>query len=123
MAAQRILVIDDEPGVRTALEGILEDEGFQVECVETGEQGLERLGDREFDAVLLDVERVIYELMGACSISTDGTDVRMTVEQEMPFIGVGYRDDGGYDIARYPFGEVWTKTEGDPDLPNRSFYF
>jgi len=55
MAAQRILVIDDEPGVRTALEGILEDEGFQVECVETGEQGLERLGDREFDAVLLDV--------------------------------------------------------------------
>ena len=55
MAAQRILVVDDEPGVRTALEGILGDEGFLVESAETGEQGLERLLDEEFDAVLLDV--------------------------------------------------------------------
>ena len=55
MAAQRILVVDDEPGVRTALEGILGDEGFQVESAETGEQGLERLVEGDFDAVLLDV--------------------------------------------------------------------
>lgn len=31
MAEEKILVIDDEPGVRTALKGILEDEGFEVE--------------------------------------------------------------------------------------------
>ena len=55
MAAERILVVDDEPGVRTALEGILGDEGFQVESAETGELGLERLLDGAFDAVLLDV--------------------------------------------------------------------
>jgi len=55
MAVQRILVVDDEPGVRAALEGILEDEGFHVESAETGEQGLERLATGEFDAVLLDV--------------------------------------------------------------------
>jgi two-component system nitrogen regulation response regulator NtrX len=55
MAAQRILVVDDEPGVRTALEGILGDEGFHVESAETGEEGLERLDKGEFDAVLLDV--------------------------------------------------------------------
>jgi two-component system nitrogen regulation response regulator NtrX len=55
MEAQRILVVDDEPGVRTALEGILGDEGFHVESAETGEQGLERLDDGKFDAVLLDV--------------------------------------------------------------------
>lgn len=55
MDVQRILVVDDEPGVRSALEGILGDEGFQVETAETGEQGLERLAEGSFDAVLLDV--------------------------------------------------------------------
>ena len=30
MAEERILVVDDEPGVRSALEGILSDEGFEV---------------------------------------------------------------------------------------------
>ena len=55
MSSERILVVDDEPGVRSALQGILEDEGFQVDCAETGEQGLERLKQHEYDALLLDV--------------------------------------------------------------------
>lgn len=55
MADERILVIDDEPGVRTALEGILEDEGFQVESAGSGEEGLEKAVGDLFDAILLDV--------------------------------------------------------------------
>jgi two-component system nitrogen regulation response regulator NtrX len=55
MNVERILVVDDEPGVRTALEGILEDEGFEVDCAETGEEGLEKLSAARYDAVLLDV--------------------------------------------------------------------
>jgi len=55
MNVERILVVDDEPGVRTALEGILEDEGFEVDCAETGEEGLEKLRAARYDAVLLDV--------------------------------------------------------------------
>ncbi len=55
MADERILVIDDEPGVRTALKGILEDEGFQVESAGSGEEGLERATRDRFDAILLDV--------------------------------------------------------------------
>ena len=52
---ERILVVDDEPGVRTALEGVLADEGFHVTAVDTGEAGLEQLGRYTFDAVMLDV--------------------------------------------------------------------
>jgi two-component system nitrogen regulation response regulator NtrX len=48
-------VVDDEPGVRSALEAILADEGFDVTAVETGEQGLEALDRDGYDAVLLDV--------------------------------------------------------------------
>ncbi len=51
----RILVVDDEPGVRGALSGILRDEGYYVEAVESGEDCLDRLTRSAFDVVLLDV--------------------------------------------------------------------
>jgi two-component system nitrogen regulation response regulator NtrX len=50
-----ILIVDDEPGVRRALSGVLRDEGYDVESVESGEAGLERLALRPFDVVLLDI--------------------------------------------------------------------
>lgn len=55
MPNERILVVDDEPGVRSALTAILVDEGFEVSAVESGEEGLEALQREEFDAVFLDV--------------------------------------------------------------------
>jgi two-component system nitrogen regulation response regulator NtrX len=51
----RILIVDDEPGIRESLRGVLEDEGFNCETVETGEQCLEELRRQPYDAVLLDV--------------------------------------------------------------------
>jgi len=55
VAGERILVVDDEPGVRSALEGILADEGYVVSAVETAEAALEALEETPFDAILLDV--------------------------------------------------------------------
>jgi two-component system nitrogen regulation response regulator NtrX len=55
VANEKILVVDDEPGVRSALEAILVDEGFRVECVGSGEDGLEAIRQDGYDAVLLDV--------------------------------------------------------------------
>jgi two-component system nitrogen regulation response regulator NtrX len=55
VAGERILVVDDEPGVRTALESILSDEGYAVTAVETAEAALEALDGTAFDAILLDV--------------------------------------------------------------------
>ena len=37
MKTPRILVVDDEPGIRQSLSGILEDEGYHVETAENGE--------------------------------------------------------------------------------------
>jgi two-component system nitrogen regulation response regulator NtrX len=50
-----ILIVDDEPGVRSALGGVLRDEGYTVEAVESGEACLARLVEQPFDVVLLDV--------------------------------------------------------------------
>jgi two-component system nitrogen regulation response regulator NtrX len=55
LGGERILVVDDEPGVRSALEAILRDEGFEIATAESGEQGLEIVEHEPFDAVLLDV--------------------------------------------------------------------
>ncbi|MCC7153566.1 MAG: sigma-54-dependent Fis family transcriptional regulator [Bryobacterales bacterium] len=54
MRKSSILVVDDEPGIRESLCGVLEDEGYQVDAVETGEECLEKAGGG-YDVVLLDV--------------------------------------------------------------------
>src|SRR5262249_24451175 len=50
-----ILVVDDEAGVRSALTGVLRDEGYDVEAVATGEACLTAVSRRPFDVMLLDV--------------------------------------------------------------------
>ena len=55
MKQPRVLVVDDEPGIRESLSGVLEDEGFAVEAVESGEACLTALGRARFDLVLLDI--------------------------------------------------------------------
>jgi two-component system nitrogen regulation response regulator NtrX len=50
-----ILIVDDEPGVRSALGGVLRDEGYNVDAVDSGEACLDRLSRRVFDVVVLDV--------------------------------------------------------------------
>lgn len=55
MVRPLILVVDDEPGVRNALSGVLRDEGYQVECAESGEACLDRTTRAVFDVILLDI--------------------------------------------------------------------
>ena len=55
MSRESILVVDDEPGVRSMLEAILKDEGYGVAAVGTGEEGVAAASAGAFDALLLDV--------------------------------------------------------------------
>ena len=50
-----ILIIDDEPGIRTVLRDVLEDEGYTVLAVEDGIRGLAELAAATVDLVFLDV--------------------------------------------------------------------
>ena len=50
-----ILIVDDERGIRETLRGVLEDEGFEVEAVESGEACLKATEAKNFDCILLDV--------------------------------------------------------------------
>jgi two-component system nitrogen regulation response regulator NtrX len=55
MLAYSVLVVDDELGIRESLTGVLQDEGYRVESVESGEACLERLAQKRYDIVLLDI--------------------------------------------------------------------
>ncbi len=55
MAKERVLVVDDEEGVRDSLGGILKDEGYSVDLAESGERCLEMIRRKPYHAVLLDV--------------------------------------------------------------------
>ena len=54
MAAQRILVIEDEAGAREALKSLLDEEGYTVATAESGLRGLERVSDFHPDTVVCD---------------------------------------------------------------------
>jgi two-component system nitrogen regulation response regulator NtrX len=51
----RILIVDDEPGIRQSLKGVFEDEGFHTDSVTSGEECLKKLGEIRYDLVLLDI--------------------------------------------------------------------
>jgi len=55
MKNARVLVIDDEEGVRRSIERALGREGHQVRAVASAEKGLECLADELYDVVLCDI--------------------------------------------------------------------
>jgi CheY-like chemotaxis protein len=50
----RLLVVDDEPSIRTVVPLLLRSQGWEVEDAASGEAGLERCRSDRFDVVLLD---------------------------------------------------------------------
>ena len=56
--AHRVLVVDDDPGIRSFLTGALEDEGYEVRVATNGREALavvEQLDEWAPDAILLDL--------------------------------------------------------------------
>src|SRR3984893_5987080 len=51
----KVLVVDDDPGVRTSVAATLRREGYLVELAGDGEQALELLSGAAFDCAVLDV--------------------------------------------------------------------
>jgi two-component system phosphate regulon sensor histidine kinase PhoR len=72
MTPARILVVDDEYGVRSGIRQILELEGYEVEEAATGEEALALLRSATFDVGLLD-----YRLP-----DTDGLTILQTIKRE-----------------------------------------
>jgi len=55
MASNRLIVIDDEKGVRELLYDILLSKGYEVDIVDSGEEGLRRISESFYNVAILDV--------------------------------------------------------------------
>jgi len=61
MSSPHILVVDDEPDIRTLVQEILEDEDYAVTCAENGAAARHALRDRRPDLMLLDIWMPDYD--------------------------------------------------------------
>jgi len=68
----RILIVEDESGIRLALRGLLRREGYDVELAESGAQALRMLQETPFDLILTDL---------ALGRGTSGMDVLKASKQ------------------------------------------
>jgi DNA-binding response OmpR family regulator len=83
--ATRILTVEDDERIRTAVKLALEDEGWKVDEAETGEDALDRFSQSPTDVVLIDIM-----LPGV-----DGFEVCRSIRRisDVPIIMVTARDD------------------------------
>src|SRR5205085_1054778 len=62
----RVLVVDDEPAVRRALERALKLDSYDVELAADGEEALDRLVQSDIDAVILDIAMPSLDGLEVC---------------------------------------------------------
>jgi CheY-like chemotaxis protein len=84
----RILVVDDNAGVRTAARALLEAAGFQVVEAESGAAALRVLRSERADVVLTDIFMP----------DTDGIELLYQLRRESPDLPIVAMSGGGKDV-------------------------
>ncbi len=107
MAEQaRILVVDDEPAVQTALSRALALESYEVAQAIDGREALERLADTAYEVVILDISMPYVDGLEVCRRLRDGGDrtpVLMLTAREQIDDRVAGLDAGADDYLVKPF--------------------
>jgi two-component system, OmpR family, response regulator MprA len=102
----RILVVDDEPAVRTALQRALSPEGYDVDLAADGAEALDRLAAAPPDAVVLDVAMPHLDGLEVCRRmrrAGDRTPVLMLTARDAIDDRVEGLDAGADDYLVKPF--------------------
>jgi two-component system, OmpR family, response regulator MprA len=105
-SAARVMVVDDEPGVRSALERALRIERYDVQVAGDGAQALSLLADRSPDAIVLDVAMPDVDGLEVCRrlrAAGDRTPVLMLTARDAVDDRVEGLDAGADDYLVKPF--------------------
>jgi two-component system response regulator MprA len=102
----RVLVVDDEPAVKEALERALKLQGYEVGLASDGAEALTALGTDRWDAVVLDVMMPNVDGLEACRrmrARGDTTPVLMLTARDAVSDRVAGLDAGADDYLVKPF--------------------
>ncbi|MBW3653207.1 MAG: response regulator transcription factor [Actinobacteria bacterium] len=102
----KVLVVDDEPGVRAALQRALALERHDVTLAEDGQQALDTLAERTVDAIVLDVMMPRVDGLEVCRrlrAAGDRTPVLMLTARDAIDDRVDGLDAGADDYLVKPF--------------------
>jgi two-component system response regulator MprA len=105
-AAQRLLVVDDDPALARTLRRALGVEGYDVDCAGDGAEALDRLSAGGFDAVVLDVSMPRVDGLTVCRRlreRRDRTPVLMLTARDAVGDRVSGLDAGADDYLVKPF--------------------
>ncbi len=90
-AKRRILVVDEDPSVHRLLNALFAPEGYAVEAVRTGEQGLRLAREHDFDLIIADVrvpagpaELFTRALLDACPAACGRLVVAFAAGEDLP---------------------------------------
>src|SRR5437762_3612989 len=101
----RILVVEDEPDLRSALARALRDEGYAVDIAPDGEEGLYKTESYDYDAIVLDVMMPKLDGWGVLAKlrKTKKTPVLMLTARDQTRDRVRGLDTGADDYVVKPF--------------------
>jgi two-component system response regulator MprA len=102
----KILIVDDEPAVRDALDRALRANGYGVSTAEDGQDGLDRMAEDRPDLVVLDILMPRLDGLEACRrlrASGDRTPVLMLTARDAVGDRVEGLDAGADDYLVKPF--------------------
>jgi two-component system response regulator MprA len=102
----RVLIVDDEPAVRAALERALRLDRYDVELAGDGREALDRIADMRLDAVVLDVAMPGIDGLEVCRRlreAGDRTPVLMLTARDSVDDRVAGLDAGADDYLVKPF--------------------
>jgi two-component system response regulator HydG len=106
---QRILVVDDDEGVREALARTLEKLGYEPVLAANGQQGLDRLREGDVQIVLADLKMPGLsgqELLRAAKALSPDVEVIMITGHGTVEDAVAAMKEGAYDFITKPFRRV-----------------
>ncbi|MCA8924505.1 MAG: sigma-54-dependent Fis family transcriptional regulator [Planctomycetes bacterium] len=102
----KVLIVEDDPGLRETLATGLEEDGFEVTCAASGEAGLASLRERPVEVVLTDLRMKGMSGLELCrrvaEVSPELPVVLMTAFGDLE-AAVGAIRAGAYDFLAKPF--------------------
>lgn len=102
----RILVVDDEPGMREFLEIMLEKEGYNVETTADGRRAVEKIESKPFDLAIVDIQMPVMNgievLKRINEKKTDTTAIMITAFASHE-TAIEAMKLGAYDYITKPF--------------------